>query len=294
MTFVKREIALGFVFGQSSPGQTDNPIVDVTGLRVSAQISRAGGVMMSELSLRVWGLPLDVMQGLTILNVLAYQQVEQNTITVTAGDAVNGFGVVFSGDIREAWVDAENSPDVCFLISAFEGQTDKVRPVAPTSFKGPASVDTLLSSIARQMQPPRTFENSGVDVVLDNGYYPGTLDEQIQKIVAAAKCEIYVDATTLAIWPIGSSRGGSIVEISKDNGLVGYPQFGPLGVAMTLLFSPSIAYGQKIRLKSVLGGPADGVWVVLRVTHNLDSETPGGQWFTYVECSRDGYPTPVL
>ena len=294
MTFVKREIALGFVFGASAAGEKDSPIVDVTGLRVSCQVARAGGVQMSDLSLRVWGLPLDVMQGLTILNILAYQQIEQNVVTVTAGDTTNGYGVVFSGIIREAWIDANASPDVCFIISAFEGQTDKARPVAPTSFKGPATVDTLLSSIARQMQPPRTFENNGVDVTLDNGYYPGTLDAQIQDIVRAAKCEVYMDASVLAIWPIGKSRGGAIIELSAENGLVGYPQFGPLGVALTILYSPSLAYGQKIRLRSALGGPADGVWVVLRVTHNLESETPGGQWFTYIECARDGYPTPII
>ena len=58
--------------------------------------------------------------------------------------------------------------------------TDKVRPVAPNSFKGSASVDVLMGSIARQMQPPRTFENNGVDVTLDNVYLPGTLDEQVR------------------------------------------------------------------------------------------------------------------
>lgn len=58
--------------------------------------------------------------------------------------------------------------------------------------------------------------------------------------------------------------------------------------------TPSLSYGQKIRLRSTLGSPANGDWIVANVTHNLDAEVPGGQWFTHVECGRDGYPTPVI
>lgn len=294
MTFVKREINLAFVLGEGSFGESNSNAVEITGLRTSAQITRSGGVSMSGLNLRVWGMPLDVMQQLSVLNILALQQYRRNVVTVTAGDAVNGYGVVFSGEIKEAWVDAEQSPDVCFTLTAFEGMTDKVRPVAPNSFKGSASVDTLMASIARQMQPPRTFENHGVVVTLDNVYLPGTLDEQMRKIADAAGCAVYTDSTTLAIWPVGGARGGAILELSAANGLVGYPQFSQTGVSLTVLYTPSLSYGQKIRLRSTLGSPADGDWIVANVTHNLDSETPGGQWFTYVECGRDGYPTPVI
>lgn len=294
MTFVKREINLAFVLGEGSFGEGDSNAVEITGLRTSCQITRSGGVSMSGLNLRVWGMPLSVMQKLSVLNILALQQYRRNVVTVTAGDAENGFGVVFSGEIKEAWVDAEQSPDVCFTLTAFEGMTDKVRPVAPNSFKGSASVDTLMASIARQMQPPRTFENHGVDVTLDNVYLPGTLDEQMRKVANAAECVAYTDSTTLAIWPVGGARGGAILELSAANGLVGYPQFSQTGVSLTVLYTPSLSYGQKIRLRSVLGSPADGDWIVANVTHNLNSETPGGQWFTYVECGRDGFPTPVI
>lgn len=294
MSFVKREINLAFVLGEGSFGESNSNAVEITGLRTSAQIARAGGVSMSSLNLRVWGMPLDVMQKLSVLNILALQQYRRNVVTVTAGDTENGFGVVFSGEIKEAWVDAENSPDVCFTLTAFEGMTDKVRPVAPNSFKGSASVDTLMSSIARQMQPPRTFENNGVDVTLDNVYLPGTLDEQLRKIADAASCVVYTDSSVVAIWPIGGARGGSIIELSAANGLVGYPQFSQTGVSLTTLYTPSLSYGQKIRLRSTLGSPANGDWIVANVTHNLDAEIPGGQWFTYVECGRDGFPTPVI
>lgn len=294
MTLVKREINLAFVLGEGSFGEDGSDAIEISGLRVSCQITRAGGVSMSGLSMRVWGMPIDVMQRLSVLNILALQQYRRNVVTVTAGDAENGYGVVFSGEIKEAWVDANQSPDVCFVLTAFEGLTDKVRPVAPNSFGGSASAANLMASIARQMQPPRNFENHGVDVVLENVYLPGTLLDQIYAIADAAGCEVYVDNQVLAIWPVGQAREGATLELSAATGLVGYPQFAQTGVSLTTLFNPSLAYGQKIRLRSALGPPADGDWIVANVTHNLDSEVPGGQWFSYVECGRDGYPTPII
>jgi hypothetical protein len=296
VTFVKREINLAFVLGEGSFGEGDSDAVEITGLRTSVQVTRAGGVSMSSLNLRVWGMPLDLMQKLSVLNILAIDQYRKNTITVTAGDAVNGYGVVFSGGIINAWIDADNAPDVCFVVSSFEGMTDKVRPVIPNSFKGPASVDVLLSSIARQMQPPMGFENNGVDTVLDNSYFPGTLRDQALKIAADAGCEIFFGGpgdNVIAVWPKGGSRGGAILEVSAATGLVGYPQFSQTGITFTTIYNPSLAYGQKIRMRSALGLPADGDWICLNITHNLDSEIPGGQWFTTVECGLGGYTPPL-
>lgn len=293
-TLVTRQINLAFVLGEGSFGKDGTNAVDVTGLRTSCTIARTGANPMGSLNLRVWGLPLDVMQKLSVLNILAYEQYRRNVITVTAGDKENGFGVVFSGEIREAWVDANSAPDVGFILSAYEGSTDKVRPVPPTGFKGPVTVDTVLASLARQMQPSRNFENSGVDVTLDNPYYPGTILDQVEQVVKAAQCDYSLDFQTLAIWPRGKSRGDSIYDVSADTGLVGYPQFSQTGVTLQLLYSPALVFGQKLRLKSAIGGPADGTWVILEVVHNLDAEIPGGQWFTTIRCGRDGYPTPLL
>ena len=299
MSFYKREINLAFVLGEGPFGEGDSNAVEITGLRVSAQIARSGGVSMSSLSLRVWGMPLDVMQKLSVLSILAIGQVRKNTVTVTAGDAENGYGVVFSGGIITAWVAADNSPDVCFVVSSFEGLTDNARPVAPNSFMGSASVDVLMSGIARQMQPPMGFENNGVDVTLDNVYLPGTLREQAMRIADKAGCVVSFGGpgdNVIAIWPVGGSRSGPVIEISPETGLVGYPQFSQTGISFTTIYNPSIAYGRKIQMRSALGLPANGEWIVLNVTHNLDSEIPGGQWFTTVECGLGGYraPPPVV
>lgn len=293
MTFTTRKINLSFALGEGSFGEDGSDTVDITGLRTSCAITKAGGASMSMLELRVWGMPLDVMQKLTVLNKLAYEQERDNSVTVTAGDDESGMGVVFTGTIKEAWADAGNPPEVAFTVSAFSGGLDAVRPVAPTSFKGPVAVDVLLSSIAAQMVPPRSLENSGVVVTLDSPYLPGTLRDQALAVARAARCEILIDDQVLAIWPRGTQRGSMVLEISPETGLVGYPQFTQNGIALTTLFTPSLTFGQRVDVKSILGA-ANGSWTVAAVQHNLDAELPGGQWFTRVECGLLGHPAPVI
>lgn len=293
MTLVVRKINIRFVLGQGSFGEDGSDTVDIEGLRTSCTITKVGGASMSTLDLRIWGMPLDTMQKLTVLNKLAYEQERQNTVIVTAGDTATGMGVVFSGTIKEAWADAGNPPDIAFIVSAFSGGLDAVKPVQPTSYNGPVAVDTLMASIAAQMTPPRTLENSGVQTVLESPYLPGTLRDQALAVARAARCNLLIDDNVLAIWPNGQTRGGLTLDVSPESGLVGYPQFTQNGIAFTLLFTPSLTFGQRIEMTSALAA-ANGSWSVAAVQHNLDAELPGGQWFTRVECGLLGHPAPII
>jgi len=293
MAFTTRKIELTFALGEGAFGADGSDTVTVKGLRTSCTITKAGGASMSQLELRVLGMPLDVMQRLTVLNKLAYAQERSNSVTVTAGDDESGMGVVFTGTIKEAWADASNPPDVAFTLSAFSGGLDAIRPVAPTSYNGPVAVDVLMSSIAAQMVPPRSLENNGVQVTLDSPYLPGTLRDQALAVARAARCNMLIDEQVLAIWPLGSTREGLTLNLSPATGLVGYPQFTQNGIALTTLFTPSLTFGQRLEVTSPLAA-ANGSWTVAAVQHNLDAELPGGQWFTRVECGLLGQAAPII
>lgn len=293
MTLSVRRINLTFQLGQGSFGEDGSDKVEITGLRTSCTITKAGGASMSQLELRVWGMPLDTMQKLTVLNKLAYEQERFNQVVVTAGDDETGMGVVFSGTIKEAWADGSNAPDIMFLVSAFSGGLDAVKPVAPVSYKGAVAVDVVLGSIAAQMTPPRTLENNGVQTILNDPYLPGTLRDQTLAVQRAARCNMLIDEQVLAIWPMGQTREGLTLDISAETGLIGYPQFTQNGIALSVLFTPGLAFGQTIKVTSALAA-ANGQWVVAAVQHDLDAEVPGGQWFTRVECGLLGHPAPII
>lgn len=293
MTFTKRRIDLRFQLGQGSFGNDGSDTVDISGLRTSASITKAGGVSMSQLELRVWGMPLDTMQKLTVLNKLAYEQERANTVTVTAGDDEAGMSVCFQGTIKEAWADGSGAPEMVFIVSAYTGLLDAVKPVPPTSYRGPVDVATVMSGIGLQMTPPRTLENSGVDTVIDCPYLPGTLRDQALAVARAAHCNMLIDEQVLAIWPLGQTRGALQALISAETGLIGYPQFTQNGIALSTLYTPSLTFGQTVRVQSALGA-ANGSWTIASVQHNLDAELPGGQWFTRIECGLINHEAPIL
>ena len=300
MAFVQRTIDLKFTLGTGAFGEGGADTVEVTGLRVSASIIQAGNFFTSELQLRVWGMPLDTMAKLTILNMKTVGQLRNNTVTVIAGDSTGSRGVVFVGTIMEAWADASNPPDMVFTLRANAGALSAVKPIPPTSFKGPVDADTFFTSLARQItdggQPtPYSLENSGVVGTLDSPYYSGSALEQIKKGAAALDCNGSIDTVNrvVAIWPGGQPRGASILDISPETGLVGYPQFTQNGVAFSMLFNPAIFFNQQIKLTSTLSN-ANGTWVVAAIQHTIDAELPGGQWFTRVECGLLGSEAPVI
>lgn len=300
MTLPVRKIDLTFSLGEGSFGGDGANAVTVSGLRTSVTITRAGGVTNAECHLRVWGLPLDVMQKLTVLNVLAYQQQRLNTVTVMAGDSENGMALVFSGTIKEAWADASNAPDVLFTLSAYEGLMAQTKPIPATSYSGAVSASTFFSSMAKQIADGEgaggyNLENNGVEGVLADPYWPGTVMDQIRAAARALRCNAVLDQTkrVLAIWPLDGKRGDQELLVSAGTGLVGYPTFSQTGINFSMLFNPGVAFGQAVQIESTLAA-ANGTWVIAFVQHNLDAELPGGQWFTQCACYLFGSSAPII
>lgn len=304
MTLAKRSIDLTFQLGVGAFGEDGQNTVDLSGLRCSANVTKTGGVSMSRLELTVYGMPLEAMNKLTVLNQLARGSARLNQVAVSAGDTKRGMAVVFTGGISEAWVDVEDVGAV-FRVTAMTGLLDSLRPIKPTSFNGTVDVATAMAGIAAQMAPPRTLENSGVNVQVRDVYKPGTALDQIRSLAREANINAVLDdPNILAIWPADSARGsfattdigtpdGSLVPIvSAATGMVGYPKFTQNSILFKTLYDPSMVFGRKVEVQSVLE-PANGIWTIGQLTHNLDSEIPGGAWFTSVEAGRLGNPLPI-
>lgn len=293
MTFKKRRIDLDFQLGQGDFGKTGFDTVRVSGLRVTATVTRSGGAQMSELQMRVFGLPLDVMNRLTILNILRQYDARRNTVTFSAGDS-DGVAVCFIGNIVEAWADI-SQPEGAMYVRAASGYLDLLQPVPPTSYKGAVDAAFILSGLAARMNPPLTLENSGVSVQISNPYLAGTLLDQIRSVAQAGGFNCVIDDVNqrLAIWPANAARGAQRTVIGPTSGLVGYPTYTQSGIQLTTVYNPAIAFGTEIQVASQLL-PASGGWTVAQVTHDLESEMPGGKWFTRLECGLIGQATPII
>lgn len=291
MAFSKRIITVRFRLGEGQFGKTGANTVEVSGLRISAQISKSGGESWSSATVRIYGLPLEIMNRLTVLNKLAYPEQRDNRITILAGDEDKGASVCFSGIISEAWADFNDMPDTCFLVTAQSLLDESAHAIPATSYKGQVDVVTLLSGIASQMD--RGLANNGVKSKMVNPYYSGTALDQLKSVCRDAFISCDVDDVTVTVWPYNGSRDELFQVISSKTGMVGYPMFTQNGILVNMLFDPTMVVGQTITIESSLT-PACGGWQISAVTHNIESETPGGEWFTQIECGLFGQVMPII
>jgi hypothetical protein len=294
MAFSQRIINLRFQLGDGNFGDGSANTVDLTGLRCSVNITKAGSLGNQDCEVRIWGMPLEMMNKLTILNKLAFGQQLNNVLTVFAGDDQHAPGPIFAGTIMEAWADGRDPPDMMFHVSATAGLVDMIKPGDPISFKGDVDAATALGQMAKAMG--LSLENSGVTGSLHNPYWPGSIGMQLRAMCEALDCNFvtdYVDQV-LAVWPIDGARQSDAVAISPQTGLRGYPSFTQDGLQIVSLFNPLIAYGRRIEVKSQFTAANGSKWVAASVSHNLDSNVPDGEWFTQVECGLFGYAIPLI
>lgn len=280
MTFVKRKIELTFRLGkglfEDSGGLGDT--VTVKDLRISAKIAKAGTPTPTA-NVRIYGLTASLMNKLSNAGS-RINLVKKDSVTIKAGDDASALGVVFVGTIMMAWVDFQGVPEAVLEIVAQSGNAEAVISAKPTSFSDSVDIPTAMLGFATKMG--LAFENNGVEGKLPVSYFPGTLKEQAQKCAKDGGFEISFDIGKLVIWPRDGSRGGLVPEVSPESGMVLYPTYTAWGIMFRTVFNPSINFGGDVIVKSQMPS-ANRKWRVNSISHDLESETPNGQWFSVID-----------
>lgn len=291
MSFTQKHLSVDFSLSTGNFGSGGNSY-SASGLRITADIVKAGGVSMGGANVVIYGLPLSVMNQLsTYGKVLTLTG--KNSITVSAWEDGQSPTVVFMGTIASASMDGQAQPQVGFHVEAYASAFENSKPVQPTSQPGSQDVATLMSTVAQKAG--LQFENNGVNVKVQNPYLPGTAIQQMHHLAEMAGIERVVDNGTMAIWPSGQSRtAAGKTTISPQTGLVSYPIFDSQGIIVRSLWQPTIAYGQTITVQSSMQ-PACGDWNVYKLEYALASETPNGPWFVDIWAYQPGSaPTPPV
>lgn len=279
----KKELRFVITLETGKFGSSDSDRIILQGFRASVEIDKAGGMQMSTLRAKIYGVSQSDMNSATTLQWKP-DQFLKNTVEVFAIDGLSET-LVFAGNIINAWGDYKSMPDVFLQIQAQAAYRNKMLAVTPRSYKGSIDVASVMSQIATTMG--LVFENNGVNIKLADVYLPNTGLEQAIDLARAAGCDLYVDDRVLAITPPNVPRKSIVPLITAENGLVGYPTFDGVGVNFQTLFDPSITFGGAIRLVSEIE-QANGEWIVTSVSYHLESEKPGGAWFATIRGNANG------
>ena len=272
---------------QSSSATFSNPTTGQQ-LRTSVRVQNSGAPSYSAAQVRIWGLPLSVMNQLSTLG-MQLNLIPKNNITVMAGDGASGLSTVFIGTVQQAYADFNAMPDTPFCFECRFGLGPGTALAKPGSFPGSQSVSSIMQTFATSLG--LNFENNGVNANLSNSYFKGSLIDQVAacRDAAGIAAEFVDGGTTLAIFPKFGSRAPTAIPVisaplSDGTGtMVTYPSYTQQGILVHTLFDPAIKFFGQVQVNSSLP-KATGLWVVHKLDLALDAMLPNGEWKADVYC----------
>lgn len=280
LSFQRRRLRVTFKLASGTFARDGDPdTLVLEGYRAQVEIDAPGGYEFATCRLRIYGVDRFDMDRMTVIN---YQNVDfmRNTVQVDASDDNGQFTTVFFGEVYTSQPDWAGMPDVPFVAEARSGLIGSLSASASTSFPGPQKVSLIMSRLAKELNV--AFEDNGVISTVTDMSLVGSPLHKVQTLADAARIQYWFlpEQSLLAIAPMGISRKSDAVDYNIDTGLVGFPTKTHNGIMFTALFNPSTFHGCKIKMQSAVSA-CNGEWYVISMSHRLDSETPGGAWFTH-------------
>lgn len=290
-SFSDKQLRVTFALSTNAvfAGTNANTLV-LSGLRTVALVRGSGFPAWPEADLAIYGMKQTDMNALSAL-AFQLEQVNRNSVQIEANSG-NGWTTIFKGQIVNAFIDYSAPPDVCMRVQARVLYDASLQATPVRSYTGPTDVATILSSLA--VQAGYAFENNGVSVQLSNPYLAGTIGDQINSVVAAAGCQLFIENGVVAIAPKGQARNVAGFTLSPTSGLVSYPLAEARGyINVRALFNPAFRFGGPITIQNssvvidsqlagskTLNSRADGNWIIGVLSHTLEAVKFGGAWFT--------------
>jgi hypothetical protein len=154
----------------------------------------------------------------------------------------------------------------------------------------------LASEMGFSFQSASAAGNIASQTVAKGAYFGNTAMEQARSMMDAYRFWMYIDGTTnpptLAIVPWGQARSSQIAVplVSPQAGLIGYPLLNSNGVTFDCYYNPDILFGGQVKIESSIV-PAQRVWTVVSMSHQLSSQTPGGPWMSSIQAVSSDFGT---
>jgi hypothetical protein len=266
------------------------------GLMAQARITFAGLPSAAAIQATIWGLTPAIMNQLNTLSAI-FQMQPANLVTVYASNADGtNKSIAFKGGILSCTPDFNRQPEAPINIQAYAALDIATLPSNPTSYEASGDIVTMIKTIAAEVNYNTEFNDvSGVS--LSRMYLDGSPRDKVDAIRRAVKDRglmvDFVENNTIAVWYASKGRAKPVPIISPDTGLIGYPTYTGFGIDIRTIYNPNIVQGGQVQVNSSLPG-ASGLFTVYGVSHDLDSQIPGGKWETMIHAYRLGYPTPPI
>ena len=244
---------------------------------MACKVEKLGPPDFGKASAEIYGLPIEVMEKLSTLNMRP-MYVKRNYLNIYAGDDVEGYSQIFAGTITSAAADFNTAPNLKLKIDARLGFYGSVTAQGQNVVSGTQPVSSF---IEKQVKAAGlAFKNEGVSATVRNAVFSGSPIAQARQAAAQVGAELVIDDGEAVLIPSGAARKGNVPVLSAQTGLLGYPVMTSNGIEIRAVFNPDFRFAGLVELKSAVPR-VSGQWRIIKLSHSLSSGMgSSGQWMS--------------
>lgn len=190
-------------------------------------------------------------------------------VRVKAGRESFGSWQVFMGDIVSANV--SQPPDIKLTLKCLTNAVDRTQWWAFANTSG-RTLGELVREVASFMNLSFRIDPSvNEGKVIPRFTFNGPAAAMIIRLSEMADVRVYVDDDTIVVtnWDAGLSN--TIVEVNKDSGMIGIPEFTEYGIRVRTFADRNIVLGGGIRLTSEMVPVMNADYVATRIDYELST-----------------------
>ena len=251
------------------------------GIDVQFDISKHLGSVMNEANVTIYNLTREDIEYLTTFTSqwIAYKQ--RKRLRVFAGYSDTSVGLIFDGDIIEAFPSAP--PDIALRCKARSGAYNNSTMISK-SITEPTTAKDLFKQV-ESWTGLTVKDNTTTDKKVGGFYYTGSVTQLIGQLNDIPNVTAYEDDGSLCL--VDSNNIDIGVEtrlINKNSGMIDIPQPNAMGITVKILLDPAIKLGQRIKIESSMIPACNGVYTIYELKHR--GHLRGTEFYTEITARR--------
>lgn len=255
--------------------------------RMSIQVGQ-GGNQFGNAKVAIYGAPLDAMNKIARLWLEVLSPSNTDTLTIDVWDGSN-FVPFFAGVITWSAINAGAAPQVALEIEANSAMVAMNTVAAPYAQDAPVALQDALQQILEPTGLVVEFADSVPVLDIQRAHLTGTpMDQAAALMNYFPELTWYINLQRFLVRPVNGPLGGDAIPINKTNGMMGYPTYSTSGVQLVTIFNPRIRPGLALDIQTMFDFVNRTKWVAAVLQHNIEPNTPGGQWTTAIAAQSYG------
>lgn len=255
--------------------------------RMSIRVSQGGG-HFGNAKVSIFGVNMDAMNNIARLWLEVLSPSNSDTMDIDVWDGAN-YVPLFSGVITWSAINASGAPNVALEIEANESMVAMNTVATPYSDPGRVFLRDIVAEVLAPTGLVVEFAESVPELQIQRPYFTGTpMDQASEAMACFPELTWYINLRRFLVRPVNGPLGGDPVKIDKYSGMIGYPTYSTSGITLATLFDARIRPGLALDIQTGFDFVNRTKWIAAVLQHDLQPQTPGGQWITQIAAQSYG------